>query len=82
MFIYHFSSAFEIAAYFRAAFLLEREVFRGALIFYLNYHSDCFGLRKDIFDQGLYTQDNEILLLSQIQNEDLVIEKYSKAKTA
>lgn len=46
------------------------------IIFYLNYHSDCFGLRKEIFDQGLYTQDNEILLLSQIQNEDLVIEKY------
>ena len=30
MFIYHFSSAFEISAYLRAAFLLEREVFRGA----------------------------------------------------
>ena len=47
-----------------------------AVIFYLNYHSDCFGLRKDIFDKGLYPEDSEIMLLSQIKNQDDIIEKY------
>ena len=71
MFIYHFSSAFEIAAYFRAAFLLEREVFRGAHIIADQYFGQ---INNKLANPNCYSEEGIKLRRS-------VNEAYRKAKS-